>query len=144
MFKWNKTGVIKWSSNLLAQLFKISVPRLFFILKMTMWVKTFVPIFENYYSLDEYKLFIFNEEIQVSQSSYELIVENFSIKFNWNKSVVMKWRWLVSNKRRKFQKVNFWSKLYSSLFFKDKTKFHKHKNRNDNYISLLEEKKSSA
>ena len=46
-----------------------------------MWVKTFVPIFENYYSLDEYKLFIFNEEIQVSQSSYELIVENFSIKF---------------------------------------------------------------
>ena len=38
--------------------------------------KYFVPVFENYYALDEYKLITFNEEIQVSESSYEFIVEN--------------------------------------------------------------------
>ena len=44
--------------------------------------KYFVPVFENYYLLDEYKLINFNEEIQVSESSYEFIVENFSIEIN--------------------------------------------------------------
>ena len=44
--------------------------------------KYFVPVFENYYALDEYKLINFNEEIQVSESSYEFNLQLNLIEIN--------------------------------------------------------------